>query len=312
MENDQIKILFEEYKASPKTFSNRYKNNKRYINTNQKCEKIITDIDDVLKPYYEKYGKNNFSQIFYVIGYGHDDNLCKLCNKNQVLFLGFSKGYSKYCSKYCATKDVDRIPEESRKIGTIKRKEKMKILLDDPVEGTKYRQKLSEKSSYYMNLPEEKLKRSNILKQKILSGNFTPNITNTWTHRESKVDNIPFRSSFEALFYIYHNIFKKKNIFFEKLRIKYYFEDKSRVYIVDFIDYENKQVFEIKPKCFINDKKNIAKRKALTEWCKINEYEYYEITEHQLKQYLEELIAMGVKHIFLEDFKRKYKKWLLI
>ena len=94
-----------------------------------------------------------------------------------MLFLGFSKGYSKYCSKHCATKDGSRIPEESKKIGATKRKEKMKILLDDPVESKKYRQKLSEKSSYYMNLPEEKLKRSNILKQKILSGEFTPNIT---------------------------------------------------------------------------------------------------------------------------------------
>jgi hypothetical protein len=312
MEKNILNELFEDYKSNPKRFANSYKTNKKHSERNLTCKEKITAIDKALYPYYEKYGKNKFAQIFYVIGYGHNNSICKLCNKNPVLFISFEKGYSKYCSYYCSIKDGDRVSLESRKIATDKRKKKMRILLDNPIEGMIYRQKLGEKSSYYMNLPEEKEKRSNALKQKILSGEFTPNITNTWTHRESKVDNIPFRSSFEALFYVYHNLYKCKNILFEKLRIKYTFDNKEKIYIVDFIDYVNKQVFEIKPKSLSKNDKNIAKRKALLEWCKTNDYVYYEITEDQLKLYLYELIKINMKHEFLESFKRKYVKWLSI
>lgn len=304
--------LFEEYIVSPHKFSNKYKNNKRYMHKTAKCKEYVDYIDNILQPYYNLYGRLQFSHLFYIIKYGHDENLCKLCNKQHVMFLDFQRGYSKYCSYHCTIRDGSRVPEESKKIGTAKRKKKMKILLDNPIEGLKYREKLRIKSTESMNRPEEKERRSIYLKEKILKGEFTPNITNSWTHRESKIDDIPFRSSFEALFHLYNNCFKNKNITFEKLRIKYNFENKKSIYIVDFVDYHNQQVFEIKPKSLTENAKNTAKRNALLEWCTTNNYEYYEITEDHLKLYLQELIAIDYKHEFLDSFKRKYSKWLLI
>ena len=310
MEKDLIN-LFDEYKKSPKSFANKYKNNKKAKSSNIKSKDYIEKVENLLQPYFDLYGKNKFAQIFYVIGYGHNNSICKKCKEKQVMFISFNRGYSKYCSRTCSIKDPSRVSEENRKIGTAKRNEKMKILLDDPIKGTEYRQNIGLQSSYYMNLPAEKERRSKILKDRIMKGEFTPNITNTWTHRESKVDKIPFRSSFEAIFYIYNNLFKQKDILFERLRIPYYFENKSYIYIVDFIDYQNKELFEIKPKNLTETPKNMAKRKALLEWGTTNNYEYYEITEEHLKKYLKEMIEADYNHDFLETFKRKYSKWLL-
>lgn len=303
--------LFNEYVVSPHKFTNKYNNNKRHSHKTAKCKDYVNYIDNILQPYYDLYGKIQFSQLFYIVKYGHDESLCKQCNNRPVIFLDFQRGYSKYCSQYCTIRDGSRVSEKSKKIGIAKRQIKMKMLLDDPIEGLKYREKLSIKSTQYMNQPGEKEKRSFQLKEKILDGRFTPNITNSWTHRESKIDGIPFRSSFEALFHLYNNCFKNKKIVFEKLRIKYKFENKTSIYIIDFIDYNNQQVFEIKPKNLTENAKNIAKRNALLEWCVINHYEYYEITEDQLKVYLQELTTADYKHEFLESFKRKYSKWLL-
>lgn len=40
------------------------------------------------------------------------------------------------------------------------------------------------------------------MKTNILNGTFTPNVTNSWAKSRCYIDTIPFRSSWEVLFYV--------------------------------------------------------------------------------------------------------------
>lgn len=297
-QNTETIELMKMFEQNIKSFSAKYSNSTRH---NKDFHKTV---DNILEEYYQNGTKRDFSEIFFNLKFNFPIHYCKACGKD-TKFKNYDIGYKKYCSNNCASNDADRISKEGKEIGTLKRKEKMKILLSDPIKGPEYRRKISVKSKYYNNLPEEKERRSKFLKNRILEGKWTPNITNTWTHRENSVDGIPFRSSFEAVFHIYHNIFNKKNIKFEKLRIKYLYNNKESVYIVDFIDYDNNKVYEIKPKSLLQSTKNICKENSLIDWCSKNNFTYELITEDHLKEYVKGM--SGFNHEFLEKFKRKYK-----
>lgn len=301
--------LLDEYVKGAKTFANRYKIHQHNYHKRDESRLYIDIIDSLLSSYYEIYGVNKFAQIFYVIKNGISDNKCRYCGNPSSLFLSFEKGYSKYCSSKCSRKDGSKTSQEMIDRATSKRSEKMRILLDDPIEGNEYRRKLSVKSSYYNNLPENKEKKSIEMKKKILAGEWTPNITNSWTRWGVNVGEKSFRSSFEAIFYIHKHLFQK-NIFleYEKLRIKYFFENKESIYIVDFIDTIAKEVFEIKPKCLAEGARNIAKRNTLVEWCQINDYKYIEISERNLVEYVNQMQSECFDHQFVDIFKTKYKK----
>jgi len=109
---------------------------------------------------------------------------------------------------------------------------------------------------------ENKTHLSNLMKAKILSGEFTPNSNNRNTHWDSEYNNKKYRSSWEAL-YQYHNPLDE----YETLRIPYIFNDKEYIYIVDFVNYTAKTATEVKPRELCNDRKTIAKITALNEWC---------------------------------------------
>jgi hypothetical protein len=113
---------------------------------------------------------------------------------------------------------------------------------------------------------DKKIK-SEIMKQKILSGEFTPNSNNRNTHWESTFNNNTYRSSWEAL-YQYFN----QDAEYEKLRIEYNINNTAKIYIVDFVDHVNKQVIEVKPRELCAGKKFQAKLTALTTWAKLNKY----------------------------------------
>jgi hypothetical protein len=309
---DDIQKLLEEYSANPKTFANRYKIHQMRYNKNNDSKIYIDTVDSLLQDYYQKYGARKFANIFYVIKNGTPDIKCRYCGKTSALFLGFIKGYSLYCSASCTRKDGTKTSPEMVKQATIKRQEKMKILLADPIRGGEYRRILSVNSTYNNNLPENKEKKSLEMKAKILSGEWTPNITNSWTRWSIRVGDKPFRSSFEAIFFIYENIFKSNSsLEYEKLRIKYRFDNKESIYIVDFIDHTSKNVFEIKPKGLTDGDKNLAKRSALIEWCKLNGYFYNEITEENLISFVNEMQSLNFNHDFILTFKDKYKKLFL-
>jgi len=115
---------------------------------------------------------------------------------------------------------------------------------------------------------KDKKYRSRLMQSRILEGTFTPNSNNRNTHWQSTLDGIRYRSSWETL-YQYH----VPTACYEKLRIEYQFEGANKVYIVDFVDYENKTVAEIKPKELCCGSKFDAKIKALRDWSQLNGFQ---------------------------------------
>jgi hypothetical protein len=118
-----------------------------------------------------------------------------------------------------------------------------------------------------LHTEENKKKQSELIKNRILTGEFTPNSNNRNTHWDSFYKNKKYRSSWEA-FYQYLNPCAE----YEKLRIPYNYDNESKVYIVDFVDHKNKKVAEVKPKELTNDTKFIIKFQALQEWASKNDY----------------------------------------
>jgi hypothetical protein len=149
-----------------------------------------------------------------------------------------------------------------------------------------------------------KNKMSNIMKNKILSGEFTPCITNSWTKWESYAifnGNIKkFRSNWEAVFWLLNT-----DLNYEKIRIPYKILNKDKIYIVDFCDDVNKILYEIKPQSVLNTPKNNEKIKFAKEWCKENGWEYVVITDGW---YMEN--AKSVDYSINPQLKNSMKKFL--
>lgn len=161
----------------------------------------------------------------------------------------------KYCSQSCFTKHnnkkqsietiLKRVESNKKTTGTdeykIKRKENKKIIAANKV--------ISEK-----------------IKKRILDGEFTPCITNSWTKWKSFVnidDKVKkFRSNWEAAFWLLNN-----DVSYETVRIPYTIENEHHTYIVDFEDKKNKIIYEIKPAALKNNHINAIKIEAAIDWC---------------------------------------------
>lgn len=114
---------------------------------------------------------------------------------------------------------------------------------------------------------ENRINSSVRMKEKILNGKFTPNTKNSRTHWTAEFNGIKFRSSWEALCYALFPMAQ-----FEKLRIKYNYNNVEKIYIVDFIIENPKLVIEVKPKEHCNSAIFLAKKQALHDWCCNNNY----------------------------------------
>lgn len=121
---------------------------------------------------------------------------------------------------------------------------------------------------YRMTL-EEKKKKSLLMKEKILSGKFTPNSNNRNTHWDSYYKGKKYRSSWEALYQYFD-----QDAEYEILRIPYLYENKELIYIVDFINRKTKTLIEVKPIEMISHKKMQEKISAVKKWCKNTGYKF--------------------------------------
>lgn len=139
-------------------------------------------------------------------------------------------------------------------------------------------------------------KNSEKMKLNIKEGRFMPNITNSWSKsrcdisiiRNSEVVNLKTRSSWEAYFQIYN-----PNLLYEKLIIPYKFKKEEHNYIVDFVDHDNKIIYEIKPNSTSHDKKNLAKERYAKKWCIYNGYKYIMIKNRWFKRHYDEYLVIG-------------------
>lgn len=211
----------------------------------------------------------------------HWDRKCENENcLNDKKFLGFfpkrgrfseSKGYGNYrfCSQKCNHESISK-----RQMGK---------------NNTSHR--MTEESFKSMCK-----KNSEKMKKNIKEGKFIPNITNSWARsrcdisftRNNEIINLKTRSAWEAYFQIFN-----PNLLYEKLIIPYKFKKEDHNYIVDFVDHENKIIYEIKPNSTYNNKKNLTKERYARKWCKNNGYRYQMIRNRWFKKNYNENIVIG-------------------
>jgi hypothetical protein len=213
------------------------------------------------------------------------EGTCKCCGQQTSFTGSLIQGYATYCSNKCqcrynAKQRIGTYHDNTTKqLISQKRKAFFKT-----TEGERQRRMLSEnrlgnRNPVHKQTPETKIaaakKRSDSMKKLIVSGKFTPCVTNSWCKSRVIINNIPFRSSWEAAFYILNERIK-----YEKVRIPYLNESGiQKIYIVDFVDTLNKRLFEIKPKINKHISNNILKEQAAIKWSEQNGYTYTSIND---------------------------------
>lgn len=123
----------------------------------------------------------------------------------------------------------------------------------------------------------DKSYRSELMKNKIKNGEFTPNSNNRNTHWDSHYDGNKYRSSWEALYHASDQAAE-----YETLRIPYNINGVERIYIVDFVNHSTKKAIEVKPKSQLQN--CYEKIEALKEWCYNNNYEMIIADEDYLQK----------------------------
>jgi hypothetical protein len=68
----------------------------------------------------------------------------------------------------------------------------------------------------------------------------------------------------------------------EPLRIPFLFEGTRRTYIPDFVDFQSRKIFEIKPRFLVENPLVSAKICAAQKFCKQNNFELVVVTEHDV------------------------------
>lgn len=219
----------------------------------------------VLKIVFSKFPKINTEEELYLFLYNDTPHTCEYCGKKTkfVRFRSFRTysmwPYHQFCSSECRNK-----------WWSLKQRE----------DNTIYR-------ANEETLNRVKNENSIRMKQKIKNGDFTPCSTNSWCHSKYKIKfiqnnkliSVTVRSSWEAIFQLLN-----PTLLYEKLRVQYIgVDNKLHNYIVDFIDIDNKIVYEVKPDSCKELKNNILKNKALINWCKVNNYNMQYIDENYFK-----------------------------
>jgi hypothetical protein len=121
---------------------------------------------------------------------------------------------------------------------------------------------------------EAKRLKSELVKQKILSGEWTPHVHNSRTHWECSFRGKKFRSSWEAM---YASI--NPDDIFEKIRIAYTHDGSEHIYVVDFVNETTKTLTEIKPLAQATTTKVMSKLRAAEDWCNTHGYTLRIISE---------------------------------
>jgi hypothetical protein len=209
----------------------------------------------------------------------------KICNHHEcnklTRFKGLLGGYGDFCSNVCLT-TRKRTKEENEKLSLrIKefynsdRGEQVKIKLSLARRGELNPRHKCSKERWDILAKRQ----SKIMKEKIASGEFTPCVTNSWANSRCKIEidgfEKKYRSSWDAAFQILNPMCE-----YEKLRIRYISPEDNdwHNYITDFIDEENKILYEIKPKGLKDTPKNKAKFEAANKWCKQNKFQFMVIS----------------------------------
>jgi hypothetical protein len=137
--------------------------------------------------------------------------------------------------------------------------------------------------------PEKREKQRQSVLVSILSGKYSPHENRFKTKAKiqtMKGGTICYQSSWEVIFakYLDNNSLVIK---FEKdkVRLPYFYNNKNRIYIVDFlVTYEDgkKELVEIKPAGLVNKEENPAKFEVAQKWCEQRSIDFVVITEDEI------------------------------
>jgi hypothetical protein len=176
--------------------------------------------------------------------------ICSGCNSK--LTINNCVILSNKCSKFCIDCNNKQIWHTKEYLGDEILKEKGKKITKSKLEfyntpaGDIVKKIIGEKNSASMiswfktdagiiQKEKSRIHNSNIMKEKIRKGEFTPKITNSWTHWDAKIELNgiirKFRSSWEACFWLCNQYLS-----YETLRIPYEINGIEHTYIADFHD----------------------------------------------------------------------------
>ena len=206
--------------------------------------------------------------------------------------LGYRKGSTYPKNRKPPTMTKEQLKERGEKI-----REKKLIFYQTEL-GKLVAKNIGEKNSvllkefYKTDKGIENRKKSSVLnsvfmKESIANGNFTPCITNTFTHWNAEIlynnEIKKFRSSWEACFWLCNPFLK-----YEYIRIPYYDKtrNKYRTYIADFYDETNNILYEIKPKSQWEPQDN--KMQQIISYCDMNNITFKWINEYNIIDYIDE------------------------
>jgi len=179
------------------------------------------------------------------------DNNGKYCRcGNSNTFQNFGQGYKNFCSRYCL----------------------YKWRSDNMIGDNNNSHKMSDETKHAANR-----KISNTLKAKISNGEWTPCVTNSWAKSRCKVNInqngkdiiVKCRSSWDAYFQIVN-----PNLLYEKVRVPYFIDGEFHNYVMDFVDINNKILYEIKPDSLKETRVNKIKFSAAKDWAKLNDFKF--------------------------------------
>lgn len=243
------------------------------------CEKTHKDEKQWRAEISRHLDSDSCNRFYFIL---EDTHYCEHCgielNIDSYVYTGYARGFSKYCPE-CTEVGVwrkrlsaDALKSRGNSISAAKRQ----------FYSTQYGKEVAKKNGRKISISLKKFHRtedgaksrekcsklnSKIMKEKIMNGSFTPNSNNSNTHWDSEYNGKKYRSSWGAL---YHCLYP--TAIYEDLRLKYTYENKEYIYIVDFIDHERKVACEVKPKEHLLDSKTKCKIVALEKWASKNGY----------------------------------------
>lgn len=275
------------------------------------------------KEYYDIYLK------------GKNEDICSLCKK-KTKYISLNKGYKKFCSE-CNIKlgweklskqkkgktreeiyskeglQKQKDAEEKRRekgFGVSKRKGKTYEEIYGEERAEEVKRNLSESHKGISQTKETRDKHSLTMKRKILSGEWSPNIHNNFTHWQSEVivdgKVFKFRSTWEVeVFEQLKDVYPLSEIEYETLRIPYKYDGIEHIYIVDFYIPLKRLAIEVKPTNSLFDKQEQEKIRVCKEFCKQNNMIFVIFNEKNKYSVREVLDSLGLSEVK----KIRISKW---
>jgi len=258
----------------------------------------------------ESAKRNNFGGTVLV------DVICSKCNKkykgihNQLICIDCkTDGYDETCKHckstykvygndktFCCSDCKINQPWKRRKRGIdvrekISNSKKKWYKTDEGKEFAKKIGKINSKKMIEFNktdtgkelIKKRAIKQSEIMSYKIANGDFTPPITNTFTHWDAIIGDKKFRSSWEACFWV-----SNQHLLYESKECRTSKQNNGKVYVGDFFDTNRGILYEIKPRSFYLKQSN--KIDALIEHCKNSGYKFIWISEYNIMNYIDESV----------------------